>query len=448
MKALLLLISIIVSGIGLGGGDDNEYDQGMLIDSHHDHRVLAATSAPAQCLDTVGKFTIQGDLHGCIWVGAFKSIRCPDPIAQAKCPVTCGTCPKPVVPTAVPSIVPTFAPTQCKDLSGKFTILGELRGCIWVGAYKSIRCTDPVAQAKCPVTCDTCPKPVVPTSVPSLVPTAAPTQCKDLNGKYTIQGDLHGCIWVAAFKKDRCTDPVAQAKCPVTCGTCPSQPTQAPLSNPTAQPTAKPSAQPSSQPVAKPSAQPIAKPTANPIANPSAQPIAEPTSAPIANPSAQPIAEPTSKPIANPSAQPIAKPTSTPIAKPSAQPIAKPTSTPIAKPSSKPTRRPSIRPTVPKCVDSTAIFRWHNDKARDCVWVSKHASACSYDIARVYCPVTCGSCSSLGVKPTNVPSRRPVISTRRPTSFMSLSMGYTRSRSKRPTTRPVARNLAQEEFFY
>jgi hypothetical protein len=411
------------------------------------HPSRSPTFAPTQCKDLVGKFMIQGENRGCIWVGAYKSIRCTDPVAQAKCPITCDTCPKPIVPTPVPSLVPTSSPTSCKDLLGKFMVDGEMRGCIWVDAYKSIRCNYPIAQERCPVTCNTCPTPVVPTSVPTLVPTQSPTQCKDLNGKYTIQGDTHGCIWVAAFKRDRCTDPVAQAKCPVTCGTCPAQPTQlpskAPLSVPTAKPVAVVSLKPTSQPVAIPTALPSAKPSNKPSPRPSARPTVQPTS----KPTIEPTLKPSSKPSAKQTDKPSAKPTLKPSGKPSARPTTKPTLKPSAKPSAKPMAKPSAKPTTKPslCVDSKAIFRWHNDKARDCIWVSKHTSACSYDIARINCPVTCGACPSPSSQPIRSGSNQPTL---RPSLSLSLSMGYKKILSKRPSIRPVARNLTQEEFFY
>jgi hypothetical protein len=137
--------------------------------------------------------------------------------------------------------------------------------------------------------------------------------------------------------------------------------------------------------------------------------------------------------------------------------------------------KPTTSPTIFECVDSSAIFRWSNNRARDCVWVAAHPQSCSYEIAQIYCPFTCGTCPKPSSQPTNAPSKPSIVSFQ-PTVYPTASMTYyptsaptmslsmrtnsptkylsfktnspTKYLSMRTDERKVARMIDEENFFY
>lgn len=107
-------------------------------------------------------------------------------------------------------------------------------------------------------------------------------------------------------------------------------PTTKPTVEPTAMPTLKPTVEPTATPMLKPTATPTIKPTTKPTVEPTSTPTAIPTVKPTSTPTIISTVEPTSTPTVTPTIEPTATPTVTPTLKPTATPTIKPTATPIS----------------------------------------------------------------------------------------------------------------------
>ena len=103
---------------------------------------------------------------------------------------------------------------------------------------------------------------VTPVSSPTVAPVATPTdpsQCQDEASFVANNGRTRDCNWVANRMGRRC--PKYDTYCPVTCDTCATNPTQAPVPDPTQAP--------------------VPDPTQAPIPDPTQAPVPDPTQAPV-----------------------------------------------------------------------------------------------------------------------------------------------------------------------
>jgi len=163
----------------------------------------------------------------------------------------------PTAPIPAPT-APVTPPTGggCVDQPLAFKNKSK-QNCDWVAQKAQQRCSKNWQGKRlseyCPVACGTCDdapaptQPVSPVATPTAAPVAAPTggDCADSSSFKDNKGKNRNCSW-AAKKAKRCQ--LYGEHCPVSCGTCQTTPTQAPVPSPTA-------------PVPSPTQAPVSSPT-------------------------------------------------------------------------------------------------------------------------------------------------------------------------------------------